>query len=215
MSAVTLAPLAEDFESTRKALHEIAEQRVAAARMPEKEISLRQTPGGFGTPWFFHKNYWTQIRVAGDEIIKDLEGNETIEKLEVDADASRQLGDWYAFSASVFERLIQDCEEQVKAKDDLLIRLWPEHFDLAFDYATGHEPRAATYGASPGDDTVARPYLYVGPWKKRDGDLWNATRAEHGFDGAILGYEELTAAGEPFAAALDFLRKRLWELNRP
>ena len=213
--APKLEPLSEAFEATREALHVVADEKVAAARMPENEISLRQTPGGFGTPWFWQKGYWTRVRVEGAELVKDLEGNETIEKLDVDEAAARQLAAWFEFAAAALGRVMQECEEQAKAPDDLQLRLWPEHFDLAFDYATGDGARAATYGASPGDETVTAPYLYVGPWEKREGDLWNATKAEHGFDGAILGYEELTGAGDPFATAVEFLHARLWELNRP
>jgi len=210
-----LKPLGDAFEATRKTLHEVADKKVAAARVPENEISLRQTPGGFGTPWFFEKSYWTQVRVEGDKIVKDLEGNETIEQLDVDAAAARQLADWYAFSAAVLGRLMHECGEEAKAKDDLLLRMWPEHFDLAFDYATEAKDRAATYGASPGDETVTAPYLYVGPWKEREGELWNATKDKKGFAGAILTYDEITAAADQVAAALEFFRKRLWELNRP
>jgi hypothetical protein len=212
---VTLAPLSEKFEATRKALHEVAQKTVSPARLPESEISLRQTPGGFGTPWFWDKaKFFTQVRVDGAELVTDREGNETIEKLDVDESAARQLGDWYEFAATVLGRVMHECGEPGKGKDDLLLRLWPEHFDLAFDYATEEEDSAATYGASPGDNTVAAPYIYVGPWKRREGELWNATNDEHGFEGAFLGYAELLEAADPYATAIDFLRVRLRELTR-
>ena len=47
-----LDPLPASFAVTRKLLHEVAEAVVAPARKPEKEISLRYTRGGFGTPFF-------------------------------------------------------------------------------------------------------------------------------------------------------------------
>ncbi|WP_329521339.1 hypothetical protein [Spirillospora sp. NBC_01491] len=46
--------------------------------------------------------------------------------------------------------------------------LWPEHFDL------GITLDEVNYGVSPGDGHLAEPYAYVGPWKARAGDFWNA-----------------------------------------
>jgi hypothetical protein len=49
--------------------------------------------------------------------------------------------------------------------------LWPEHFDV------GITAGAINYGASPGDDHIADPYLYVGPHDGRppgDPAFWNA-----------------------------------------
>lgn len=46
--------------------------------------------------------------------------------------------------------------------------LWPEHFDL------GITVDEVNYGVSPGDDFLAVPYAYVGPWTPRAGTFWNA-----------------------------------------
>jgi hypothetical protein len=46
--------------------------------------------------------------------------------------------------------------------------LWPEHFDL------GITVDEVNFGISPGDDFLAVPYAYVGPWAKRSGPFWNA-----------------------------------------
>lgn len=207
---VTLAPLSENFEAARKALHEVAEKTVSPARLPESEISLRQTPGGFGTPWFWDKaNFFTQVRVDGAELVTDREGNETIEKLDVDEAAARQLGDWFEFSASVLHRVLHECGEEL---DPSALRLWPEHFDIAFEAGSEKAGQRANYGASPGDDDHPAPYIYVGPWSREaEGELWNATS----FPGAELGYAELAEAADPYAAAIDFLRVRLRELTRP
>ena len=61
----------------------------------------------------------------------------------------------------------------------------------------------ANYGASPGDEDHAEPYVYVGPWTAEvDGELWNAT----GFTGAELA---LCGAARPptirWRAALELL----------
>jgi hypothetical protein len=48
--------------------------------------------------------------------------------------------------------------------------LWPEHFDVGITAA------AVNYGASPGDEHIAEPYLYAGPHLRPPGDpaFWNA-----------------------------------------
>jgi hypothetical protein len=46
--------------------------------------------------------------------------------------------------------------------------LWPEHFDAAITLDE------INYGVSPGDEYVAEPYAYVGPWRPREGAFWNA-----------------------------------------
>jgi hypothetical protein len=83
-------------------------------------------------------------------------------------------------------------------------QLWPEHFDAAVDL--GPEGRArAIYGASPGDDAVGEPYLYVLPAEPpASGALWNATS----FAGAILPLGELVDAADQRGAALAFMRAR-------
>ena len=46
--------------------------------------------------------------------------------------------------------------------------LWPEHFDVA---VTVNE---VNYGVSLGDGFLDEPYMYVGPFKPRTGEFWNA-----------------------------------------
>lgn len=46
--------------------------------------------------------------------------------------------------------------------------LWPEHFDVA---VTEDE---VNYGVSAGDAYIPGPYAYVGPWRPRTGEFWNA-----------------------------------------
>ena len=46
--------------------------------------------------------------------------------------------------------------------------LWPEHFDL------GVTVDEVNYGLSLGDSYLDEPYAYVGPWKSRRGEFWNA-----------------------------------------
>ncbi|OLP58852.1 hypothetical protein BJM39_25905 [Salmonella enterica subsp. enterica serovar Javiana] len=66
--------------------------------------------------------------------------------------------------------------------------LWPEHFDIAVTLDR------VNYGVSPGDETIASPYAYVGPWDRADGEFWNApfgaarTLRELGSADAVLAF---------------------------
>jgi hypothetical protein len=80
------------------------------------------------------------------------------------------------------------------------VQLWPEHFDLGTDVGPDDE-RRASYGASPGDADHPLPYLYVGPWSKRDEAFWDAGSY------ARLPYEALAGRDDPEAIAADFFRR--------
>jgi hypothetical protein len=60
--------------------------------------------------------------------------------------------------------------------------LWPEHFDI------GISVDAVNYGVSPGDGFLDAPYAYVGPWRPREGEFWNAPF------GAAIPLDELSDA---------------------
>jgi hypothetical protein len=197
-----LEPLPATFAQTRDSLHKVAIAVVAPARKPENEISLRYTRGGFGTPFFEQDGADCQVRVEGAELVRQRGTDEAREPLppEVDAEATRSLGDFYGFACSVLEQLRAD-EPEV---DSTIVRIWPEHFDIALELGDG--PARANFGASPGDEHHDEPYLYVGPWNAElaSGELWNAT----GFPGAELRYSDLLEASDQRRAALDFMRER-------
>jgi len=226
--AVTLKPLPETFSVTRDALHRVAAELVAPARKPDNEIALRQTPGGFGTPEFDFEGRRTQVRVDGIELVLSRDGEEDRvelrsiavgggllgpgllpdgvpaddEPLGIDAEAAERLADFYALGAQALAQLKAAMPPDAQSSD---IDLWPEHFDIAIEAGSEAAGRRANYGASPGDEGHAEPYVYVGPWSApTEGELWNAT----GFDGAELGYAELLGADDPVAAALEFMRAR-------
>ena len=222
-----LSPLPDGFAATVAALHRVAEELVAPARKPDNEISLRATPGGFGTPKFEFEGASHQVRVVGDELVHSIDGEQrgapltslesasaavadllppgtelSDEALEIDPTASRALGDLYGFAAEALAQLVDRAEPEDEAT---IPRLWPEHFDIAIEL--GSEPRGlrANYGLSPGDSDHDEPYLYVGPWSaEAAGDLWNAT----GFNGAELTYADLVAADDHMATAVDFFTSR-------
>jgi hypothetical protein len=119
--------------------------------------------------------------------------------LGVDRGAAQALAAWYGFTADV---LAVFASEIAGANLSPLI-LWPEHFDQAFFTEDADEARRANYGASPGDEGHAEPYLYVGPWGAQPAhEFWNAPH----FNGAVLPLSTLVAAADPGTTALGFLR---------
>ena len=224
-----LAPLPPAFVTTRDALHSVAEHVVAPARAAAtgNEIALEPTPGGFGTPRFPDGG---RVRVDRDALVveaadgteqrapltspppaAELAGLDTDgldhAPLMVDTQSAAALAAFYAFASGVLEVLRAEAPQDA---DPSPIRLWPEHFDVAFDQGSEADGRRAGYGASPGDEQHPEPYLYVGPWTPPPaGPLWNAT----GFTGAELGYAELRAADDPAVAALEFFRARRASLS--
>ncbi len=156
-----LAPLPAEFPAAVAALHRIAEEVVAPARKPDNEISLRATPGGFGTPEFEWEGDGHQVRVEGAELVREVDGTAERTPLEVDAAASGALGELYALGALVLGRLVEEAGPDDAAT---IPRLWPEHFDIAIELGAKAAGRRADYGLSPGDEAHAEPYLYVGPW---------------------------------------------------
>jgi hypothetical protein len=187
-----LAELPEAFGPTRETLHALAERVIAPARQEATgKIGLRFTYHGFGTP-FFGAN--RQVRVEDGFLID----GDVRSDLGVDDASARALGDWYGYCTFLLEQLRADDAAGAKAR----VQLWPEHFDVAVDL--GPEGAHANYGGSPGDDTHAEPYLYVGPWGDRpDSDFWNEPF------GASFSYSELIGGGvlDPVAAGLAFLRR--------
>ena len=220
-----LDPVPPTFGSTRGALHLLAERVISPARQRANgKIGLRWTLGGFGTPYFGAD---AQIRVEGAELVVDAAGTErraaltTVGEaaaaigfdladgtwLEVDATASRFVGDWFGFATSVLEQLRAEAPEEWEPSR---VQIWPEHFDASVELGNEQAERRAGVGGSPGDGTHPEPYLYVTPWSTRpSGDLWQA----RDFPGAELTYAELLAAPDPRAAALEFFRVRLAALN--
>ncbi len=201
-----LEPLPASFVDTRKTLHALADEVVAAERMPSNEIALRYTRGGFGTPFFDGDGADCQVRVEGAELVRQRSGSEEREPIEgADPESARVLGDFYGFACSVLEELRAEESDD----DPSLVQLWPEHFDIAFELGDEAKGCRANYGASPGDDDHAEPYIYVGPWTAEvSGPLWNASC----FNGAELSYAELLAAPDGRRLALDFVRERYRDL---
>ena len=227
----TLNPLPQSFAATRTALHRVAEHVLAPARVAAtgNEIALEVTAGGFGTPAFPDGG---RVRVDADEVVVEpASGAEqraaltTLvdaavlaglpadgldeQSLAVDRPSALALADFFALGAVVLAELRAEAPQNAGASP---IRLWPEHFDIAYEQGSEAEGRRAGYGFSPGDEQHAEPYVYVVPWAEPAADPgWNAT----GFRGAELGYAALREAADPRAAALAFFRDRRAALLDP
>jgi len=226
----SLRPLPPRFGPTVAALHRVAEEIVAPARRPENEISLRATPGGFGTPEFEFGGAAHRVAVEGVELVHRVDGEERRAPLatlagageavaellpagaeldrvplSVDPEAAGALAEWFGFGAAALQRLV---ELAAPAEAATIPRLWPEHFDVAVELGEETAGARANYGFSPGDGEHAEPYAYVGPWTAEvSGELWQG----RGFNGAELTYAELAAAPDPAATVHEFFTTR-WDL---
>jgi hypothetical protein len=197
-----LSSLPDRFAATVSELHRVAEEVVAPARKPDNEIALEPTPGGYGTPEFEWEGATHQVRVEGTELVRETDGEELREALNVDAASAEVLARWYEFGREVLDRLRSEANVNEAPTEPIL---WPEHFDVAIEMGAEAEAARATYGFSPGDENHPEPYAYVAPWTAQEaGDFWNP----RGFGGAELGYAELLASDDPGKAALDFMRSR-------
>lgn len=196
------------FAETRLALHRVAAEVVSPARLPEKELALRYTRCGFGTPFFDDGGVDRQVRVQHGELVRQGGESEERESLAgVDIPAAHALGEFFGFGCSILEELRAENGDE----DPSLTQLWPEHFDVAIELGLESAGRRATYGASPGDEDHDEPYVYVSVWEKSkaQGELWNAS----GFAGAELSYSELLAADDQRRTALEFMEGRLRALG--
>jgi len=197
-----LAPLPPGFAETRVQLHRVAEEVLKPAReRVTGRFGLRALPGGFGTPPFGDV---MQLHVDGVDLV--IRGGNDVRREPIDGvdpAAAAALAAWFAFGAGVLEELRADADAALAPTPP---QLWPEHFDVAIELGDEAGGKRATYGASPGDDEHAEPYLYVATWAAPpEGPLWNATA----FPGAELSYSELLAAEDRRAAAHDFYRERV------
>jgi hypothetical protein len=226
-----LGPVPPTLGVTRSGLHLVAERVISPVRRRANgKIGLRWTLGGFGTPFFGAD---AQVRVDGGQLVIQAQGEErrhalaTVRDaaaaigfdlrgaheqqldapLEIDALASRFIGDWFGFVTSVLEQLRAEAPPKWEPSR---VQLWPEHFDIAVELGSEQADERAALGGSPGDGTHPEPYLYVAPWAARPTrERWQASA----YPGAEMSYAELLAADDQRAAALEFFRTRLAALN--
>src|SRR5262249_32821271 len=125
--------------------------------------------------------------------------------LAIDGEAAAVLAGWLAFA----DGLLGEVRDEYAAQSPSNITMWPEHFDIGCDFGDADKGTRANYGASPGDATIAEPYLYVGPWDpaRRTGDF-----AAYPF-GAAIPYAALLAAPDPHVAGRDYYREHAAQLS--
>lgn len=221
----------------RLGVYVIAPARHAA----NEKFGLRYTAGGFGTPFFAAEDTGadTQIRVEGTNLVHQQDdqvrvspittlraaaeflgtaidsetaaehdspaAGDSDETLQVSEAASRFLGHWFGMGFAALESVRADGA----SVDPSRPQLWPGHFDPAIE--VGDEDHRASYGASPGDDSIDEPYLYVSIWypDRIEIDLadpaWNAPS----FTGAILKLADFPADRDPVTVASEF-----WKTTR-
>ncbi len=175
-----------NLAETRRSLHAVAELLLAGPQYADcHEISLRPTPGGFGT------THTPDIRIEGTEVVLGER------RVELDGKFARQVAGALGIEAVGLSEVYRDgsgvgpddlltvdavAADQIArafAHGDAALRtiapdqtpiLWPEHFDI------GISVDEVNYGVSPGDSHVPEPYAYVGPWTPPERDeFWNAS----------------------------------------
>jgi hypothetical protein len=172
---MSLDPADQSLAETRRALHGVAELVLAGPQHAASHtVRLRVLPGGFRT------TTRPEIRLEDGLIAHDgrtvgVSGTTPRELLEALGLPHVPLSDVYSDGADVGldDRLVVDPAAYAQLTSawtwgDAALRrlapardpvLWPEHFDV------GIASEEVNYGVSPGDDAIAVPYAYVGPWK--------------------------------------------------
>lgn len=219
--------------ATRLALHRLATYAVAPVRhQATGRFGLRAAPHGFGTPEFDGR----QIRIEGVELIDTVAGTErrhpittldaaveflgsaidtetaaehdspevgdTSAHLAIDEAASLFLGEWFTMAFAALAAVGSD-EASVDASEP---QLWPGHFDPAIE--VGDEDHRGSYGASPGDQGIDEPYLYLSVWWPDKIGLdtadprWNAPS----FPGSVLRLSDFPSGADPVDVATEFWR---------
>jgi hypothetical protein len=226
------AELPNAYPTTRTDLHRLAVYVISPARAAvNDQITLRSTPGGFGTPPFGSAE--RQIRVAGTDLVVSQYRTETVEEpITTLARAAEMAGIPLALEQQELFDVPPHGDVEARLQVDAnAAEALADWFALAFDVLAafldecraGDEPsphvrlwpehfdaavdvgsgdRGGTYGLSPGDRYDAHPYVYASRWGENEPDPFY----DSPFGGAWLRYADLVAVADPRAAALGFLR---------
>jgi hypothetical protein len=184
---------------TRAGWHRVAEHVLAAVLYRATgHLGLVPSPGGFRTPSFgtdarFLAVDGTELVVSGAAgtkrtplitvraaaefagvipgapagVYEPATRLDLDEPLMIESGAARLPAEWYGLGAQALSRFAAEIPGDKPGP----AVLWPEHFDAGMTAA------AINYGASPGDDHITDPYLYVGPHDgppPGDPAFWNA-----------------------------------------
>ena len=194
--------------ATREAWHAVAEWLLAGPQYREQgTIRLQAVPGGFATRDGATRVDRDQLVLASGQSVSlkgtlaavaaeagisggspeglytDTSAASPDYELQIDTDAAAALAEWMHRGATALT-VFAPGEDPV---------LWPEHFDI------GLAVDDVNFGISPGDEHLASPYAYVGPWQPRQGAFWtesfgaSRTWTELGDEASIV---EFFAAGQ-------------------
>jgi hypothetical protein len=224
---------ANPLTDTLDAIHTLAEHVLAAARYRiDGHIGLEVVPNGIATPDLgdgvvvaligtelvvrrgdgAERAPVTTLRAAGAlvgiepgapaDVYPPATSGDLDAPLALDEPSARVLFDWYALGDAALRRF----RETIGRDDPSGITLWPEHLDVAMRAAD------VNYGASPGDDLIAEPYVYVGPSpdQRRAGapaaaEFWSQPFGAARTWGEVDGIDEVLAffeTGRSFALGL-------------
>jgi hypothetical protein len=169
---ITALPPLVDTSATRNTLHRLAEDVLAAEQTAANgDYRLDVTPGGFATRWFGDAaGGRRRIRIEGGELVRETETGAHRAPItgEFDAAAAAVLYAWWEVGAEVLAGIALSYGPRASE-----VVLYPEHFDVASTLDLDAAGRL-NIGFSPGDDFSAAPYVYAGPWVRREGSFWNA-----------------------------------------
>jgi hypothetical protein len=197
----------DGFGVTRQGLHRVAEHVLAAARYAETgRIGLQVIVGGFSTGIFGPDR--KAVSVVEDRLIvqqgreersakltslgaaADLAGvrapiPETVYRPSTDPDPESPLSIDPETAARI-EAWYREVSQALRTFPSVPQTLWPEHFDVAI------RVNEVNYGGLAGDETIAEPYVYVGPPPtiSRQGGFWNQPF------GAVRTWSEVRTAAE-------------------
>lgn len=174
----------DPYTRTRRSLHGLAELVLAGPRYRQGgTIRLTVQPEGFRTrdePFVAVRgsaliaadltvdvNGLTFTQAAArigleagrlEDVYSDGSELDPDETIHIDAESVHQVAHALALGDNALRNFQQDADPI----------LWPEHFDVAIDVGE------VTYGVSPGDRYVDRPYAYVSRPGPFTGEFWNA-----------------------------------------
>jgi hypothetical protein len=201
---ITSLPSLVDTSATRNTLHRLAEEVLAAEQTAANgDYRLDVTSDGFATRWFSNATgERRRVRIEGGELVRESEAGASRELItgDFDAVAAAVLYAWWELGAEVLADIAVAYGERSSE-----VVLYPEHFDIASTLDLGAAGRL-NIGFSPGDDFSAVPYVYAGPWVRREGPFWNAPF------GAYRRYDEFPP-NSPAGAVRAFLDQAIAEFD--
>lgn len=239
-----LDPLSDTYDTTRRALHQVAFFAVAPMRFVYTgKLGLRYTFGGFGTP-FFSRDSGTdeQVRVEGDVLVHQIGDEVRTARISTLGDATQFLGvayreEWFDGFHDPLASAGPHTPLEVDPVASAAVGDW-------FGFATHILERFRRSGA----EEISRvqlwpehfdPAMEAGSSERHQRASYGASPGDDGrrepylyvtpwsdvdvsdpywnaesFTGSVLGHRELRGAADPYRAALEFLEAGLEKLTQ-